>query len=159
MTTLTSHSTQQTQAFAETLGKMLRGGEIIELVSDVGGGKTTFVKGLAPGLGINDVVQSPTFTISRIYNARDGLELHHFDFYRLREAGIVAAELAESLTQPNAVVIIEWGDIVHTVLPHDRLTVNIESFGDTGRQLTFRVSKNYDYLLETINSLKKEYRA
>ncbi len=156
MITITSHSIEQTQAFAEALGKVLRGGEIIELVSDVGGGKTTFVKGLARGLHINDVVQSPTFTISRLYAGRDGLELHHFDFYRLHEAGVVAAELAESLVQPNAVVVVEWGDIVHPVLPAGRLTINITSFGDTDRLITVDLPKKYDYLLEIINRFKEE---
>ncbi len=87
MITVITNSPEATQSLAQSLGKFMRGGEIIDLVSDVGGGKTTFTKGLARGLLVEEVVQSPTFTISRLYHARDGLELHHFDFYRLPEAG------------------------------------------------------------------------
>lgn len=121
---------------AEALGRVLRGREVIEFISDVGGGKTTFVKGLAKGLGITDTVQSPTFTISRIYSGRDNLELHHFDFYRLNEPGVVADELAESLQQPNVVVAVEWGEIVHEVLPAHRTTIHLSSLGDAERKIT-----------------------
>jgi tRNA threonylcarbamoyladenosine biosynthesis protein TsaE len=121
--------------FGEKIGKHLHGGEVIELVGDVGAGKTTFVKGLALGLDIDDTVQSPTFTISRVYEARDGLELAHYDFYRLSEPGIMAMEIAESLAEPCSIVVIEWAGIVENVLPARRLTIEIESLSDTERQL------------------------
>jgi len=79
---ITSESPEATEQLAEAIGRRLTGGEVIELVSDLGGGKTTFVRGLARGLGSADVVSSPTFTVSKVYKA-DKLELHHFDFYRL----------------------------------------------------------------------------
>lgn len=135
-----------TQALAEAVGGALRGREVIELISDVGAGKTSFVKGLAKGLGISDTVQSPTFTISRIYNGRDNLELHHFDFYRLNEAGIVADELAESLQQPNVIVAIEWGEIVHDVLPLHRITVRLTNLGETQRRVDISVPAGLDYI-------------
>ena len=137
---------EDTKALAQALGRALRGREVIEFISDVGGGKTTFVKGLAEGLDIHDTVQSPTFTISRIYNARDDLELHHFDFYRLNEAGIVADELAESLHEPNAIVAVEWGEIVHDVLPANRITIRLTSLGDTERAVTITTPNGLDYL-------------
>jgi len=151
-------STEETQQLAQALGRVLRGNEAIELVSDVGGGKTTFVKGLAKGLDINEVVQSPTFTISRLYNARDGLELHHFDFYRLNEAGVVAAELAESLAQTNAIVAVEWGDIVHDVLPKDHITLQIKNIGEHERRLVFTIPASFEYIAEAL-SYYKEQRA
>lgn len=155
MITLVSHSLQETQRIGATLGRALHGGEVLELISDVGGGKTSFVKGLAEGLAIDDVVQSPTFTISRIYKARDGLELHHFDFYRLAEAGVVAAELAESLTQPNAIVAVEWGEIVHGVLPAQRLTLRIAALSETGRQLQFELPPGREDLAQALNDFKQ----
>lgn len=154
MIRITTHSVDETKALARAIGAVLRGGEMIELVSDVGGGKTTFVKGLALGLGINEVVQSPTFTISRLYDARDGLELHHFDFYRLSEAGVVAAELAESLAQSNAIVAVEWGDIVHDVLPPTHLTVAISSITENDRQITFTIPKEYHYIVDALTTFK-----
>jgi len=151
MITVVTSSLDETLRFGAALGAHLRGGEVLELVSDVGGGKTAFVKGLARGLAIDEVVQSPTFTISRLYHARDGLELHHFDFYRLPEAGVVAAELAESLQQPHAIVAVEWGDVVHDVLPEVRMTVRISATTETARRFTISLPKTYEYLLDTLN--------
>lgn len=155
MIQVTSQSAEATQALAETIGNVVRGGDIFVLVSDVGGGKTTFIKGLARGMQVGDVVQSPTFTISRIYHARDGLELHHFDFYRLQEAGIVAAELAESLAQPNAVIAVEWGDIVHDIFPPEHLTVTITAPSDTQRQFNFEIPAAYEHILHALNKYKQ----
>ena len=148
-------SIEATQALAEALGRALRGGEVIELISDVGGGKTAFTKGLARGLQIGEVVQSPTFTISRLYQARDGLELHHFDFYRLQEPGVMAAELAESIAQSNVIVVTEWGDIVHDVLPQQHLRITIASPGaESNRLFSFAVPADYDHLLPALNHFK-----
>lgn len=114
-----------TQAVAAIIGGVVQGGDVLEFTSDLGGGKTTFVKGLGRGMGVKDVVQSPTFTLSQLHKADRGLELHHFDFYRLDEPGVMSAELAESLNQPNVVTAIEWGDIVHNILPKNRVTINL----------------------------------
>lgn len=124
------------KAFGAKLGAVLEGGEIIELVGDVGAGKTTLTKGIAMGLGINEDVQSPSFTISRVYEARGGLQLAHYDFYRLGDAGIMAAELGETLSDPQAVTIIEWAEIVGGVLPDDRLEVHITSPSETSRRVS-----------------------
>lgn len=109
------------------LGAVLRGGETIELVGDVGAGKTTLTKGIATGLGIDEDVQSPTFTISRVYDTPSGLRLSHYDFYRLHDAGIMADELHETINDPKSITIIEWAEIVNGVLPSDRLTIHIVS--------------------------------
>lgn len=122
--------------FGEQIGKQLKGGEMIELVGDVGAGKTTLVKGLAVGLNIDEDIQSPTFTISRVYPARDGFELSHYDFYRLSEPGILASELAEVVMDPKMITVIEWGEIVSGELPDDRLTLAITPTGETTRQVT-----------------------
>lgn len=131
---------------AQSLGSRLRGGEVIVLVSDLGGGKTAFARGLARGMGSTDHVASPTFTITREYHAGD-LTLHHFDFYRLQEAGVVAAELEEFIDDPQAVVVIEWGEIVADVLPDERLEIRIERTGDDSRRLTFLCPESMSYLI------------
>ena len=123
------------KTFGAELGAVLGGGEIIELVGDVGAGKTTLTKGIAKGLGVGEDVQSPSFTISRVYDARDGLQLAHYDFYRLHDAGIMAAELHEMVSDPQTVTIIEWAEIVGGVLPEDRLTVRIASPSETARRV------------------------
>lgn len=111
----------------------LTGGEMIELVGDVGAGKTTLTKGIAEGLRIEETVQSPSFTISRVYDAPNGLRLVHYDFYRLPDAGIMADELQETLRDPTAVTVIEWAGVVDGVLPADRITITFISPSETER--------------------------
>ncbi|MFZ1243060.1 MAG: tRNA (adenosine(37)-N6)-threonylcarbamoyltransferase complex ATPase subunit type 1 TsaE [Candidatus Saccharimonas sp.] len=122
-------------AFGKRVGELLQGGEVLVLVGDIGAGKTTFTKGVAQGLGIHETVQSPTFTISRRYDARDGLELIHYDFYRLSEAGIMRAELSEALADAQVITVIEWGQIVEDVLPRDVVTIAIHSPSEEARTL------------------------
>src|SRR5688572_5517582 len=98
-----SSSYEDTYETGKRFGSRCKGGEVFVLASDLGGGKTTFTKGLAAGLGSLDKVVSPTFTVSRVYKCRDGLYLHHFDFYRLNEPGVVGHELAEVIGDPHAV--------------------------------------------------------
>ena len=117
------------------IGATLKGGEVFELIGDVGAGKTTFVKGLARGLKITDDVQSPSFTINRNYAGRDGLMLNHYDFYRLADAGIMAMEIAESLTLPKNITVVEWGESVRDVLPPKCIVVKITYLPDEEREV------------------------
>ena len=119
--------------FGAKLGAELRGGEVIELIGDVGAGKTTFTKGLAKGLAIAETVQSPSFTISRVYDGR--LELVHYDFYRLNNAGVMALELADNLSDAEKVVVIEWAETVADILPKERIRIKISSPSETDRVL------------------------
>ncbi len=112
------------QTLADQLAGRLRGGETIELVSDLGGGKTAFVRCLAASLKARDAVASPSFTIENIYRT-PSFEIHHFDFYRLEVAGICAFELAEVLGDAAKLVIVEWAQIVADILPDERLRITI----------------------------------
>jgi tRNA threonylcarbamoyladenosine biosynthesis protein TsaE len=132
----------ETRVLGEKLGRLLKGGEVIELVGDVGAGKTTFVKGLAKGLAVHETVQSPSFTISRVYDARDGLLLAHYDFYRLSDAGIMADELAETTQDSTSITVIEWADIVEGVLPTKRLRINFTAPTDISRRLHISGNQN-----------------
>ena len=129
-------SEAETIAWGEKLGQLLTSGMVIELVGDVGAGKTTLTKGIARGLMIDEDVQSPTFTISRVYEARDGLQLAHYDFYRLSDAGIMADELRDVVSDPTIVTVIEWAEIVEGVLPAGRLRIEAISSSETERELT-----------------------
>jgi tRNA threonylcarbamoyladenosine biosynthesis protein TsaE len=138
-------------AIGQRLGERFRGGEVVELVGDVGAGKTTLVKGIGRGLLVEDDVQSPSFTISRVYEARDGLELHHYDFYRLHDAGVMQYELAESIADPKAITVIEWADTVQDVLPSEHCRVDIKYTPDgAGRELGIEVPETLNYLKETV---------
>lgn len=144
-----STSSDATEKLAERLGRNLRGGEVIELVSDLGGGKTTFVRGLARGMNSPDNVSSPSYTISQVYQAGN-LELHHYDFYRLEQAGLMTHELGDDLENPHAVVVIEWADVVQHVLPASRIRIHIKSTGDETRQLDFRYPASLGYAMDGI---------
>jgi tRNA threonylcarbamoyladenosine biosynthesis protein TsaE len=142
-----SKTPEYTEQLAEKIGGSLRGGEVIELVSDLGGGKTTFVRGLVRGLGSEDKVASPTFTISKLYRTAQ-LEVHHFDFYRLHEAGIIADELAEVACDPDVVTVVEWAEVVKHVLPEGRLTITITQTPEGNRDIVFEAPAALDYLVE-----------
>jgi tRNA threonylcarbamoyladenosine biosynthesis protein TsaE len=122
-------------AFGERIADCVFGGAVLELIGDVGAGKTTLTKGIARGLGVIDPVQSPSFTISRVYDCRDGLSLHHYDFYRLIEAGVMAGELSETISDENNITIIEWGGAVEDILVDDRLVVEIKPISENERQV------------------------
>ncbi|MDT4855479.1 tRNA threonylcarbamoyladenosine biosynthesis protein TsaE [compost metagenome] len=129
------HSEEEMKQFGARLGALLRGGETIELVGDVGAGKTTLTKGIASGMKVEEDVQSPSFTISRVYEADRGLELAHYDFYRLHDAGIMANELHETLHNPRSVTIIEWADIIKGILPKDHLRIQLTSPTEATRRV------------------------
>jgi tRNA threonylcarbamoyladenosine biosynthesis protein TsaE len=146
----TTEDAESTEALAYDMGQQLKGGEVIELISDLGGGKTTFVRGLARGIGSTDRVSSPTYTVSKVYTA-DGIELHHFDFYRLDEGGMVAHELAEVVDDPNCIVVVEWGEIVHDVLPADRVfEVQITKTSESGRDIQCIYPADMEYVLQGV---------
>ena len=108
---------------------------VIELVGDVGVGKTTFVRGLAKGLDIKEPVTSPSFTISKSYACPDGRTLMHYDFYRLNEPGLMLDELKESLKNENNIIVIEWSDSIKELLPKKHIIINIKYNDDGSREL------------------------
>ena len=105
---------------------------IIELIGDVGAGKTTFVRGLAEGLGIKKPVTSPSFTISKSYALpNDKGNLIHYDFYRLSDPGLMTEDLEENLDNPDNIIIIEWGESVENLLPKNHAIIRID-YNDDG---------------------------
>jgi tRNA threonylcarbamoyladenosine biosynthesis protein TsaE len=147
VTMLQTNSAAETEQVGQDIGARLRGGEVIELISDLGGGKTTFTRGLVRSTGSNDHVASPTFTISRTYSSPK-FEIHHFDFYRLNEAGVLEHELHDFLGQPNKVLIIEWGNIIQHILPKDRLAIEIVQLDNDSRELKFDYPSKLSYLID-----------
>jgi tRNA threonylcarbamoyladenosine biosynthesis protein TsaE len=146
---VTSDSAQKTEQIAEAVGRRLKGGEVIELASDLGGGKTTFVHGLARGLGSTDQVSSPTFMINKVYNGTK-LNLYHFDFYRLDDPGLMEYELHDVLDDPKVVIVTEWSDVMAHVLPVERLTIHLERTGDDSRKLEIICPPSLKYLVEDL---------
>ena len=149
---LTTTSALQTEQVAEAIGRQLKGGEVIELSSDLGGGKTTFVRGLARGFGSTDRVSSPTFTISKVYK-HDNQEMHHFDFYRLQESGLIGYELEDVLSDPSNIIVVEWSDVVERVLPLERFKVQISVTEEMGRSLVLSFPDKLTYLVKKLKSI------
>ena len=129
------HSEQEMLDYGEQFAKKLTTPTVIELIGDVGAGKTTFVRGLAKGLGVKDPITSPSFTISKQYALPNNKRLVHYDFYRLPDPGLMSEDLEENLTDKNTITIIEWSDSVSNLLPKDRVIINIEYNEDGSRNL------------------------
>ncbi len=154
-----STSSGDTEKLGQLLGKRLNGGEVIELRSDLGGGKTTFIRGLVKGAGSLDNVVSPTFTLSRIYHTKK-FDVSHFDFYRLDDPGILADQLAESVNAPKTVVAVEWAGIVEDVLPAERLSIELKpTAGDSEeREVTISYPESYGGLIKKLETDWQEVR-
>lgn len=154
-----STSSADTERLGELLGKRLKGGEFIELRSDLGGGKTTFVRGLVKGIGSSDRVASPTFTLNRIYKSEE-LAIHHFDFYRLDEPGIMSEQLAEALSDKEAVIVVEWGDIAKNVLPDKSINIHFEPVASNPeeRKITVQYPQSREKLIARLENDWKETR-
>ncbi len=127
-------SEQEMIDYGREYAKKITRPAVIELVGDVGTGKTTFTKGLAEGLGVASEITSPSFTISKVYKLADGGNLVHYDFYRLPEPGLMVEDLTENLENPENVVVIEWGESVADLLPEKHNKVEIR-YNEEGREV------------------------
>ena len=128
------HSETEMLEYGKKLGESLKAPSVLELLGDVGAGKTTLVRGIAQGLGIKEDVTSPSFTISKEYQGKK-YRLVHYDFYRLGDPGIMSEDLAESIADDNTITIIEWGNTVQNVLPNTRKIIEIKYIDENTREL------------------------
>jgi tRNA threonylcarbamoyladenosine biosynthesis protein TsaE len=146
-----------TERIGEILAGILNAPEVIELRSDLGGGKTTFTKGLLRGFKSKDKVGSPTFTLKKVYMGKS-TEVHHFDFYRLDQPGVVSEQLEESLHNPRVITIVEWADIVKGVLPKERITIEFKPVADNEdeRVVTFYVPQSKLTVIEKLRNKLSE---
>lgn len=128
MTQLTLHNREATMAMGQKLAPYLQAGDVIVLNGDLGAGKTTFTKGLAAGLGIKDVIKSPTFTIIREYQS-GRLPLYHMDIYRLENGGAEDLGLEEYF-DGDGISVVEWAEFIEDELPADFLAINFKRTDD-----------------------------
>ena len=139
-----THSPEETEAIGESLGRRLRGGEIVAYYGGLGAGKTAFTRGLARGLDISARVTSPTYTIVNEYLG-GRLPLFHFDMYRLSSADDLFDIGWEDYLQRGGVCAVEWSENVQEAL-EDALTVRIEKRSDETREITIEGDPDYENL-------------
>lgn len=126
-----TYNEKETFDFAESLGKDAKPGEVYTLIGDLGVGKTVFTKGFAKGIGIQEQVSSPTFTIVQIYE--DGkMPFYHFDVYRISEVDEMDEIGYEDYFFGNGVCLIEWADRIREILPSGLKEIRIEKDLDKG---------------------------
>ncbi len=143
-----SNSIEETLSLANKIGSRLRGGEIIELVGDLGAGKTTFVSGIAAGAGSDDVVSSPTFVISKRYKAPH-LDLYHFDLYRLDQSDLIVHELKDLAKQDKVVTIIEWPGIIDSLIEENKIIIEFIYVSDINkREIVIKYDEDFNYLIK-----------
>lgn len=127
-----SNNEQDTGRLAEALAAVIREGAVLALDGDLGAGKTTFSQALARALGVEGVVNSPTFTIIKEYEGR--LPFYHMDVYRISEAE--ADELGlDDYFYGDGVTVVEWASRISSLLPSEHLVIYIESEGLQSRQM------------------------
>ncbi|MFA6468689.1 MAG: tRNA (adenosine(37)-N6)-threonylcarbamoyltransferase complex ATPase subunit type 1 TsaE [Bacteroidota bacterium] len=117
-----THNEEETIAAGVALAQMLNAGSVVALFGDLGSGKTRFAKGISRGLGVKEIVASPTFTI--VNEHRDGrLPLFHFDFYRIRSIAELEDIGFEEYIFGDGVCVLEWADMILPRLPEHRIDV------------------------------------
>lgn len=126
-----------TRSLAAAIASLAASGDLILLAGELGAGKTAFVQGFGAGLGVDDAITSPTFTLAHQYEGR--LPMHHLDVYRLERFAEMDDIGVSELLDGGGVVLIEWGDAVAPALPKDYLEITLTyGEGDDERHLELR---------------------
>jgi len=123
-----TRSTRETLELAGGVGDLLRAGDVVSLVGDLGAGKTVFARGVARALGVTEPVVSPSFTIVREYEGR--VPLVHVDVYRIDAVQELHDLGFEEVVRDDAVTLVEWGDMIDGLLPGDRLDIRLAAGAD-----------------------------
>ena len=133
---LVSHDADSTRSLGSALARAARPGDVIALLGDLGAGKTQLAKGFGAGLGVSDVINSPSYVLMAEYAGR--LPLFHLDLYRLDDASDALAAGLLDERQADGVTLIEWADRLHDALPRVRLEVAFEGSGEEPRIIRVR---------------------
>ena len=143
MAVIDSFCAKDTYELGEKIGQMAKPGMVISLTGDLGVGKTVFTQGLAKGLGIEEPVNSPTFTIVQVYE-EGRLPLYHFDVYRIGDIEEMDEIGYEDYFYGEGVCLIEWADLIREILPEQMCRVTIEK----------DLEKGFDYRRITLEGFK-----
>ena len=136
-----SKSEKDTINFAKGLASKLHKGDIIVLTGELGSGKTKFTQGFLEYFGLENEISSPTFTIVNEYNSNTGLNIYHFDVYRIGDVEEMDEIGYEDYFYGEGVCLIEWADLIQEILPPDVIAIEIEK----------NLEKGFDYRKITIS--------
>lgn len=139
-----TESAAETYALGQMMGLQAKAGQVFCLTGDLGVGKTVFTQGFAKGLGIDEPISSPTFTIVQEYH-EGRLALYHFDVYRIGDVSEMDEIGYEEYFYGEGVCLVEWGGLIESLLPPDTVYVTIEKCLDKG----------FDYRRITIGALRQ----
>lgn len=143
-------SIDETMNIGFQIGNLAKSGDIICLIGDLGTGKTHITKGIAKGLGIEDHITSPTFTIVNEYSGRH--KLYHFDVYRVNDPDEIEAIGFDEYIFGEGVSIIEWANYIRELIPKEHMEISIEKISEMGenyRKISINYTGNrYDYIKE-----------
>lgn len=129
-------SAEETILLGEKLGRKLKGGDVVCLTGDLGGGKTHFTKGIAKGLNIEELVVSPTFIVMRIYERNNLPDLYHLDLYRMNSVkDLDGMDLEDIIGNPEAIVVIEWPERAKEIVPENAIWVKFAYVDDQIRKI------------------------
>lgn len=137
-----TNTPQETFDFGKRLGEQAKAGEVYTLIGDLGVGKTVFTQGLAKGLGIEDAISSPTFTIVQVYE-EGRLPLYHFDVYRIADVEEMDEIGYEDYFYGEGISLIEWANLIEEILPEHYTGIKIEK----------DLEKGFDYRRITVTSV------
>jgi tRNA threonylcarbamoyladenosine biosynthesis protein TsaE len=154
-----TESSEQTEQLGRQWADALQAGDVIALTGELGSGKTTLVRGVAEGLGVErSGVSSPSFVLVRTYEGR--LPIFHVDLYRLEGAPEAASVGVEECYEQNGVTLIEWANQVPEVLPEEFLEIRFEAPTPNTRKLTLLPhGKKYEDRLQSFQIPPKSFRA
>ncbi|MBQ4225472.1 MAG: tRNA (adenosine(37)-N6)-threonylcarbamoyltransferase complex ATPase subunit type 1 TsaE [Oscillospiraceae bacterium] len=136
-------SPEETIAFAEKIGSLLKSGDIIAYRGGLGAGKTTFTRGLALGMGLPDNVSSPTFALINEYRGRE-LSLFHFDMYRIMNEEALETTGFYDYMEEDGVIAVEWSENISELLPEKTIIIDIAVTGENERRITVTGDERFD---------------
>ena len=143
-----THSPMETRAFGARLARSLRAGDVLLLEGDLGAGKSELTRGIAAGLGIDDPVPSPSFTILNVYET-GRLPLYHFDWYRLREAEELFELGMDEYLGGDGVAVVEWPSRCPEAVPPTCLVIRLTALDEDIREITLKPEGGFHSIPET----------
>ena len=133
----TTNNPEETKCLGKKIGKLLKAGNVVALIGNLGAGKTVIASGLCGGLGVKeDYITSPTYTIINQYDGK--IPVYHIDLYRLKNSSELYNLGWDEYIYGCGTCIIEWADRAADMLPEEYLTVNIEVTGKNKRKITLQ---------------------